>query len=419
LFGSPNELLMTHSAPLEGLVVLDFAQVLAGPLCGQWLAEFGAEVIKVEPLSGDESRSWPPLQHGGGTIFLATNRGKRSLAIDLKSARGREAVARLVGCADVVLHNFPPDVAARLGLDYGTLREINPKLIYCWLTGFGQGGPLDGARAYDPILQAFCGMMTLAGEEGGGPVKMPFAPIDTATAQNAFSGVLLALLQRGQTGLGSNVETCLLDSAIGLMALNFQNLWATGREPGKISVKSRARVPYEVFDTADGQMMIGAGTEKIWSKLCHAIGIESVANEPSFRTNDDRIKNYDEVIDFVGSVMRKRTSAQWESVLTVAGVPNAILHSLGQCLTHPQTASRDMIFHTPNSAYGDVGGVLPAIKLNERRCEQTSPPPRLGADTRSVLFKAGFSQSQIDLLIQEGVVAEPREQLPAAMASES
>jgi crotonobetainyl-CoA:carnitine CoA-transferase CaiB-like acyl-CoA transferase len=263
--------------PLTGMKVLDMSRAIAGPLCAQALGDLGAEVIKVEsPGLGDETRGWPPFAGEGlGAVFLSFNRNKRSIAIDLKTPEGRGLVHALAKHVDVAIESFSTGVAERLGIDAPTLRGLNERLVHCSISGFGREGPLRMAPGYDVILQAFCGIMAMTGEEGGGHVRSPVSPIDQMTGTHAVVGVLAALMERQQTGVGGTVQTSLFDTAIALQRYNLQNFWTTGRQVPKSGSGHESLCPYQAFEAADGPVLIGVANDNLWRKFCRIAGLSS------------------------------------------------------------------------------------------------------------------------------------------------
>ncbi|KDC04637.1 CoA-transferase family III protein [Bordetella bronchiseptica E013] len=256
--------------PLGGVRVLDLSKVLAGPLCTQYMADMGADVIKVEAAGqGDDTRGWPPFQDGQAAVFLSCNRNKRSIALDLKSAHGRAVVQRLAAWADVVVHSFGPGVAQKLGVDWEALSEINPRLVYCAISGFGPVGSLSHGKGFDVVLQAFCGMISITGETEGGAVRSPFSPVDQATGLHALIGILAALRQRDASGRGVTVDASLFDTALGFMGYFMQGYWARGTEPARAGAGHESLCPYQDFATADKPIILGIANDALWRAFWH------------------------------------------------------------------------------------------------------------------------------------------------------
>ncbi|HRO54644.1 MAG TPA: CoA transferase, partial [Alicycliphilus sp.] len=260
--------------PLKGLKVVDLTKVLAGPLCGQYLGEYGADVIKVETVGGDDTRRWLPQVQGESAIFVAVNHNKRSIAVDLKTQQGRDIVHRLVKDADIVLQGFGGGTAKKLGVDYETLCALNDRLIYCEISGFGRNGPLGNAPGYDVMLQAFSGMLSTMGQPEGDYARASFSPVDIGTAMNTLSGVLAAVIERGRTGKGLYLEVSLLDTALGFMTYMAQSYWQSGVNPRPMGTAHPSMVPYQAFEAQDGAIMLGAGNDAQWQRFCAVAGLQ-------------------------------------------------------------------------------------------------------------------------------------------------
>jgi crotonobetainyl-CoA:carnitine CoA-transferase CaiB-like acyl-CoA transferase len=291
--------------PLKGLLVLDFSKILAGPLCTQYLGDMGADVIKVEPCrGGDDTRMWPPFHDGDGTIFLSVNRNKRSLALDLKSSEGLAICRRLAERSDIVVESFGPGVADRLGIGYAALREINSRLIYCSISGYGTVGPMKDGKGYDLIAQAFTGMLAMTGEPGGPPMRSPFSPVDQGTGLHAVIGILGALLNRATTGTGVKIEASLFDSAVGFLGYFLQSYWRTGVDPVPPGSGHESLCPYQAFQTSDGQLILGIANDALWQRFCVLAEKPDLADDPRFRTGADRVANRDATVAAVAEIVR-------------------------------------------------------------------------------------------------------------------
>ena len=391
--------------PLHGLRVLDLAKVRAGPLCGQHLGELGAEVIKVEPVgTGDDSRAWAPQEKGESAVFLAVNHNKRSLAVDLKTARGREVVQRLAMEADIVIQGFGGGTAARLGVEYGTLAAANPRLIYCEISGYGRTGPMGGDPGYDVMLQAFSGMLGTMGERGGPFARASFSPVDLGTGMNAVAGILAALIERGRTGKGAYLEASLLDTAMSLMGVMAQAYWRSGQLPERMGTAHPALAPYQAFEAADGFVMLGVGNDAQWGRFCAVAGLDRYRDDPRFATNAARVANFDETVALVGDRMRARTVGEWLDALRAAGVACSPIHTLDQALGHAQLAQRELIVESEHSLLGTVWNMGFPVKFDGRPREASRAAPLLGEHTREILGEAGYSAEAIEAMVAAGVV---------------
>jgi crotonobetainyl-CoA:carnitine CoA-transferase CaiB-like acyl-CoA transferase len=392
--------------PLEGIRVLDFSRVLAGPLCTQSLGDLGADVIKIEPVQiGDETRGWPPLRAPGlGAVFLAVNRNKRSVAVDLKTDAGRQVVHRLAEACDVVVENFSTGVADRLQIGAGHLRAVNPRLIYCTISGYGRTGPLKDSAGYDVILQAFSGMMSLTGEPGSGHIRIPISPIDHTTGVNAVSGILAALIQREKSGRGVDVEVSLLDTAASLLNYSLQSFWERGVQPRKWGSSHESLCPYQAFEAADGPVMIGVANDNLWRKFCAIAELHDLAADERLTTTHGRAEHRAAVVERVQAAVRQKTVAFWTAELTAAGVPVAAIQTLGQLLAHPQTRFRGLALDYGSGTDAGLRGIPYPVILDEQPRSLGRAPPRHGQHTQEVLLEFGWSSEAIAELQRSGAV---------------
>jgi crotonobetainyl-CoA:carnitine CoA-transferase CaiB-like acyl-CoA transferase len=392
--------------PLDGIKVLDLSKVLAGPLCAQYLGDLGAEVIKVEAVGqGDETRGWPPFPAPGlGTVFLSANRNKRSIAIDMKSEKGRALVHEMARSADVAIESFGTGVAERLAIDSGSLRALNDRLIHCSISGFGRSGPLKHAPGYDVILQAFSGVMSMTGDENGGYIRSPISPIDQMTGVHAFSGILTCLLAREKSGKGASIQVSLFDTALGLLGYNLQTFWERGVQPAKCGSSHESLCPYQAFEAADGPIMIGVANDNLWRKFCAVAGLGTIVDDARFRTNADRVAHRAETLGHVQSAIATKTVEQWNAALTEVGIPCSPINTLAQLLEHAHTKASKVIMQYDHAEAGRLNCVgHPVTFLGEERSPGL-PPPTLGQHTDQILREMGLSAVSITELRRDKVI---------------
>lgn len=394
--------------PLEGIRVLDFTKILAGPLCTQYLADLGADVIKVEPLSGDDTRDWPPFEDGVGAIFMAVNRNKRGIALDLRKPEGLAVAHQLAKTADIAIESFGPGVADRLNVGWRALSEINPRLIYASISGYGTQGPMKEGKGYDLIAQAFTGMLSLTGEPGGPPARSPFSPVDQATGLHAVIGILGALRQRDRNKKGVRIETSLFDSAVGFLGYFLQNYWQRGTEPQRPGSGHESLCPYQSFPTSDAPIILGIANDGFWRAFCDLIDEPGLATDLRFATNSLRVANRDTLVPMVAEFLTHRTRAEWLVALTARGIPSSPVHTLGELSAHAQTEQSGMILHDDT-----FRTVASPVRIDGARLDLRSRPPALGEHSRPVLSELGFTNDKIDTLIAEGVVGSSTKNAPS------
>ncbi|HEY0449179.1 CoA transferase [Actinophytocola sp.] len=393
---------------LEHLTVIDLSQVMAGPFCCQLLGDLGADVIKVEPIErGDATReaTGHRLPHGESAAFLAVNRNKRSIAIDLRTAAGLAAFRRLVASADVVVESFRPGVAARLGVDYPALREINDRLVYASISGFGQTGPYAARPGYDLIAQAMSGIMSVTGDATGTPVKCGVPVADLSAGLLCAVGILSACLSRTITGRGQAVDTSLYDAALAMSVWETAELWATGKAPGRLGSAHRVNAPYEAFPTRDGFLTIGANNTRLWARLCAVLERPDLLDDPRFATNADRVRNRAALSAELGRALSERDTDDWVERLLDAGVPAGPIRDYQQSCADPHTLAREMVVELDHPVEGRVRALGIPVKLSETAGTIRRVPPALGEHTAEILHAAGYSDDEIDALRARGSVA--------------
>jgi crotonobetainyl-CoA:carnitine CoA-transferase CaiB-like acyl-CoA transferase len=397
---------------LEGVRVVDMTEAMAGPWCGMLLGDFGADVIKVErPGTGDQARGWgPPFIDSESAYFLSNNRNKRSVAIDFTRARGLELLHRLIATADVFLTNLPRrDSLVRRGLDYESLSARHPRLIYGSISGYGWSGPRAEMPGYDLIAQAEAGTMSLTGEPDGEPMRYPIAIADVTTGYNATLGILAALLVRERTGKGQFLEVSLFDSQVAWLANVGGGYLNTGRHPRRWGNQHPNIVPYQVFRAGDGRhFVLAVGTEALWERFCRVAGIEdTLARDPRFATNPDRVAHRDELVPLLEKIIATRPAAHWLEQLRAADIPAGPVQSVEEAFADPQTEARRLVVELEHSRVGRTRSIANPARLAATPPTYRLPPPALGEHTRQVLAELGLSPEEIDAAIASGSVAAP------------
>ncbi len=393
---------------LEGLRVLDLTRVLAGPFCTQILADHGADVWKIEkPGEGDDTRAFgPPFVGGESTYFLSINRNKRSLAVDLKDPRGLDLVYRLADQCDVVVENFRPGAAERLGLGAEQLRARNPRLVYCSISGFGQTGPYRDRAGYDLAIQGLSGLQSLTGAADGPPTKVGTSIADLVSGLYAVQGILLGLVRRAKTGQGETVDVSMLDSVVSLLTYQASSYLHTGRVPKRAGNRHPSIAPYETFAAADGHFNLAVGNDAQWRKLCELLKDQTLTEDARFFTNPQRVAHRDEVFATLSQAFAKDSVATWLRRLQKAGVPCGPILDVGQVLEHEAVLARDMVVAMDHPTAGPIRVPGVAIKLTEAPGQVRTPPPGLGEHTDSVLTDVlGLSADELCTLRMAGVIA--------------
>ena len=373
------------AAPLDGIRVIELARILAGPWAGQTLADLGAEVIKVEAPEGDDTRRWGPpwIDRDGektAAYFHACNRGKKGITCDFRTAEGQEVVRRLVADADVVIENFKVGGLTKYGLDYTGLSAVNPKIIYCSITGFGQDGPYAHRAGYDFIIQGMAGLMSVTGEPEGQPQKVGVAVTDIFTGVYAATAILAALVQRGRTGAGQHLDLALMDVATSIMANQAMNYLVSGVAPGKMGNAHPNLAPYAVFDCADGWIIIATGNDAQYQRLVQVLGLADMAGDPRFASNADRIANRTAMTDGLTAATRAWTKADLLATCEAAGVPAGPINDLAEVFADPQVVARAM-----QIAPGGIPGIRSPMSFSGADLALERPSPKLGEHQDEVL----------------------------------
>jgi crotonobetainyl-CoA:carnitine CoA-transferase CaiB-like acyl-CoA transferase len=372
--------------PLAGVRVLDLTQYIAGPYTTQVLADLGATVLKIErPGRGDVYRAQGPLFLNGESVsFLALNRGKRSLLLDWSADVGRTALRRLFSEADVVVENMRPGTLARYGLDYAAVHADHPRLIYCSISAYGQAGPMAAQGGYDLTIQAFSGLMSMTGQPGGPPAKIPVAALDFGSALYAVVGILAALRQRDDTGQGQWVQTSILETSLAWLSLHISTLLAGGAEPGPMGTRSPFFAPYEAYRAEDGHIVVcGTGVLEIWPNLCRVLGLDHLVEDPRFATNSARVENADQLRDELERVFATHPTAYWQEKLTEARIACAPVQRLSDVLDSPQVRALGIIDKLEHPTAGSMPIVRLPISLSDAPSTTTVAPPRLGEGAES------------------------------------
>ncbi|HSO13001.1 MAG TPA: CaiB/BaiF CoA-transferase family protein [Anaerolineales bacterium] len=396
---------MSNSA-LSGIRIIDFSRVLAGPYCTMLLADFGADVIKIESLDGDDTRQWgPPWLDGESAYYLSVNRNKRSLTLDLKHPRGRDVARRLAEKADILVENFKVGGMARFGLDYETLSKTNPGLIYCSITGYGQNGPYRSLAGYDFIIQAEGGLMSITGPVQGPPYKVGVAIVDITAGMYASHAILAALHHREKTGEGQFIDVALFDSQLGWLANVGQNYLVSEKPPQRYGNAHANIVPYEVFQTFDGYLALGIGNDRQYQILCDAANRPDLWNDERFQTNPGRVTHRRELIPLLQAVFLTQTTSEWITSLSKLGIPIGPINDIPSALSHPQATARQMVQEAKRADGSPVKMVGPVAKLSKTPACISAPPPKLGEQTREILEQElELSPDEIEILKQEKVI---------------
>jgi crotonobetainyl-CoA:carnitine CoA-transferase CaiB-like acyl-CoA transferase len=392
--------------PLKGIKVVELAQIMAGPTCGMLLADMGADVIKVEKLpGGDDTRSYSePQVNGESAAFMILNRNKRGIAVNLKKPGGLEVVKKLLSTADVVTENYRKGTLDKLGLGWDLLHELNPRLVYCAISGYGRTGPYADKGGFDLIAQGVAGLMSVTGEPGGPPVKSGTPIADINAGIFASLGIVSALFARNTTGRGQMVDTSLMEAGVQQMYWQAAIHFATGANPGPSGSAHILTAPYQAFPTADGWINLGGANQSNWERIVRAIGMPELAADERFRNNTERMRNLKALVPILGDALKKKTSAHWISVFEAEGVPVGPVNKTSDMVSDPQVKAREMVIEVEHPKAGRVKAIGHPVKFSETKVEASRPAPLLGQHTREVLKDLGYDDARIDALAQEGAV---------------
>jgi formyl-CoA transferase len=392
---------------LSGLRVLDLSRILAGPVCTMMLGDLGAEVIKVErPGTGDDTRTWgPPFAGGESAYYLCCNRNKKSITIDLGKPQGRDLVKELAKKSDVLVENFKPGLMRRYGLDYETLRELNPRLVFCSITAYGQDGPYHDRPGYDMVLSAVGGLMWITGERDGNPCKVGVAITDVLTGVHASGAITAALLWRERSGRGQFIDCGLLDAQVAGLANIASNYLVAGQEATRWGTAHESIVPYQVFATQDRPIAIAVANQKLWASFCNAIGKEDWLGDPRFESNPKRVENRDVLLPLVADVMARKSCDEWMEILLEAAIPCGPVNNMQSLFSDAQVLHRNMLTETPHPTIGTLRLAGIPIKYSSTPGQVRLAPPLLGQHTVDILSSVlDCSPERIAALQRDGAV---------------
>jgi crotonobetainyl-CoA:carnitine CoA-transferase CaiB-like acyl-CoA transferase len=391
---------------LQGLRVLDQTQVMAGPFCAMLLADMGADVIKIEPPGGENTRGMDlELAPGVSAPFLAVNRNKRGLVLDLKRAEGVAILKKLVASADILIENYRPGVAKRLGVGYATLSAINPRLIYCSISGFGQTGPYADRGGYDLIAQGMSGIMSATGSEGGAPVKVGVPITDLGAGLFGVFGILCALRARHVTGRGQLVDTSLFEAGLSLSAWEATEYWFTGQIPRGLGTAHRLNAPYQAFRASDGHFTVGAANNNLFPRFCALLGLDHLVKDPRFDNVANRLQHRAALESLIEAVTIRHPRAHWLAKCEEAGVPAGPIYSVPEALDDPHARARGMVQELTHPQAGRVKGLGNPVKMSKTPPVMAKAAPMLGEDTDAILRELGFDEPEISRLRADEVIA--------------
>jgi Predicted acyl-CoA transferases/carnitine dehydratase len=391
------------TVPLKGINIVDLTQAMAGPFCTMLLGDLGAEVIKVEPLTGDQTRKWAPIMNGMSAYFLSINRNKKSIAIDLKKEEGKEILKKLIKKSDVFVENFKPGIIEKLGFSYDDVSKINDSIIYCSISGYGRNGPMMGYPAYDITILATTGLMSITGEEGRPPVKMGIAIADIVTALFAAISIISALYEREKTSKGQYIDISMFDSNLQILAQQAFSFFATGEISKRLGSAHSSIAPYQAFETSDGYIVIGVATERMWQDFCSIIGREDLLKNPNFSDNFKRVKYRELLANEIGKTLIKFKRDDLFKILKEKGIPAAPILNVKEALDNEQVKARNMLTYITGK-YGKIPMLGSVFKFSRSKAKIRYPPPMLGENTEEILKNIGYNEKEIELLKHKNVI---------------
>ena len=395
------------SAALDDIRVVDLTRTLAGPSCTQMLGDMGADVIKIEePNLGDETRSWTPFWNDEGTQFLSFNRNKRSLSVNLREKEGVDIVLELAGKSDVMVESFRTGALERMGLGYEAVREVNPNIIYCSISGYGRTGPLAEKPGYDLIIQAYSGLMNLTGEPDGVPLRVGFSLVDLFAGMMAYGSIMTALHHRDKTGEGQYIEASLLDGQVATMSYHATGYMATGVEPRRLGSGHPSLVPYQSFPAKDGFFILGCGNQGLWERLCRGIDRIDLLEDPRFESNTTRVENRADCVAVLSEIFQTKSVAEWVDIISDAGVPCGPINTVSDVINDAQVNARGMVVDMPHPNVPDLRVPFSPLKLAETPPAIRIPPPLLGQHNEEILSELGYDKGRIIKAREKGVIGK-------------
>ena len=393
------------AASLEDIKVVDLTRTLAGPFCTMLLGDMGADVIKIEePEKGDETRSWTPFWNGESTQFLSFNRNKRSLSLDLKTEEGIEIVSKLAAGADVMIESFRSGALDRMGLGYEAISRLNPRIVYCSVSGYGRTGPMADMPGYDLIIQAYSGLMHLTGEPDGLPQRVGFSLVDLFAGMMAFGSVVTALRHRDRTGEGQWVEASLLDGQVATLSYHATGYMGTGVEPHRMGSGHPSLVPYQSFPASDGFFILGCANQGLWERTCRAIERTDLLEDPRFFTNTARVEHRGECVAILSEVFKSKSVEHWVKLISDAGIPCGPINRVSDVVSNPQVLARNMVADIPHPNVQELRVPNSPLKLAATPPSVRRPPPLLGQHNEEILSELGYSLEDVTRLRSDGVI---------------